>query len=269
MKKLLLLLVFFSNFSMPRLLNAAYNQTDITTDIAAMTTEQFFDLIDQMDNQLISKKILDSRTAGMQDRAIIQMLTSDPNTATLLKEALERQSAQYSKEKKRTILKYILGATAIAAVLGFSWFIYKKCNNVTPPNNTQPPTHLSNPLITDLSWGKIQVQHVDGSLHTYENKTCDCKISPSGSRVWNWKDTDTHHNPGVQPADVTELLTDADIIIITRGMDGILQVKPETIAYLNAHNKQAIVQLTRDAVKTYNQLAKEGKRVAGVFHSTC
>lgn len=137
--------------------------------------------------------------------------------------------------------------------------------------------------ITHISWGKIEVLHTDGSSHRYEkqpgavNSFCDCKVSThNGSWAWDWnineintKKIPTRHRPGIQPADVETLITNADIIILSRGMDGILEVHPETITFLELHKKQIIIEKTPQAVQAFNKLSKEGKKVAGVFHSTC
>jgi hypothetical protein len=122
-----------------------------------------------------------------------------------------------------------------------------------------------NSIITHSSWGKTTVKHPDGSLHHYE----DVKIWPTGSRAWDWKENNTHHVPGIQIGDVTELLDKADIIILTRGMDEVLQVPQETIDYVKDNNKTVHVLRTQDAVILFNKLSQEGKKVAGVFHSTC
>jgi len=122
-----------------------------------------------------------------------------------------------------------------------------------------------NSIITHSSWGKTTVQHPDGSVHNYE----DVKIWPTGSRAWDWKEHNTHHVPGTQIADVQELLDKADIIILTRGMDEVLQVPQVTIDYVKDNNKIVHVLRTQDAVILFNQLSKEGKKVAGLFHSTC
>lgn len=120
------------------------------------------------------------------------------------------------------------------------------------------------PLITSFSWGKTIVSYKD-QVTTYE----DCKIYPTGCHEWDWKKTNTHHVPGIQIADVEDIATTADIIILTRGVDGVLQIKPETIQYLEDRGKSVITLKTRQAVKKYNSLVKKGKRVAIVLHSTC
>lgn len=52
-------------------------------------------------------------------------------------------------------------------------------------------------------------------------------------------------------------------------MDLVLQVKPETIDYLKSIGKEYHMGETKEMVALYNKLVKEGKRVGGVFHSTC
>ncbi len=120
---------------------------------------------------------------------------------------------------------------------------------------------IVSPRITSLSWGQIKID--DGS--TYR----DAKLFPGGSREWNWRETGTHHSPGIQPADVQELLDHgAQIIILTRGMNQQLQVKAETLKNLNQIGVRYHVLQTEKAVRLYNDL-QEQMPVGGLFHSTC
>lgn len=121
------------------------------------------------------------------------------------------------------------------------------------------------PYIEHFSWGKVTVRHADGSLHTYQ----DCKVTPVGSKKWDWRETDTHHRPGIQIADVKDIAQTAHIIILTRGVDLVLQTKPETIDYLKGLGKEVHVEQTEKAIELYNKLVKEGKKVAIIIHSTC
>jgi hypothetical protein len=116
-----------------------------------------------------------------------------------------------------------------------------------------------------VSWGTMQVIHEDGSVHNYK----DCKVFPSGSKPWDWRQTGTKHVPGIQVSDIEELIDQADIIILSRGVQGVLQTKPDTIAYLKNKGKEYYIELTEEAVNLYNNLTKSGKRVAALFHSTC
>uniref|UniRef100_T1E749 Mth938 domain-containing protein n=1 Tax=Crotalus horridus TaxID=35024 RepID=T1E749_CROHD len=122
---------------------------------------------------------------------------------------------------------------------------------------------MSSPEIASLSWGRMTVR---GCPTTYK----DCKVWPGGSRTWDWRETGTEHIPGVQPADVKEVLEkDVKTLVIGRGMSEALQVPPATVEYLRKHGIDVMVLQTEQAVKEYNILASQGVRVGGVFHSTC
>ncbi|XP_007444857.3 mth938 domain-containing protein, partial [Python bivittatus] len=80
----------------------------------------------------------------------------------------------------------------------------------------------------------------------------------------------TQHVPGVQPADVEEVLQKGvKTLVIGRGMSEALQVPSATVEYLKKHGIDVMVLQTEKAVKEYNILASQGARVGGVFHSTC
>jgi len=120
-------------------------------------------------------------------------------------------------------------------------------------------------LITDLSWGEIEV-----TLKGKTNHFRDCKLWPGGAKEWDWNETGTQHSPGIQVADLEDVLRkDVDVLILSRGQNKRLQVKKETEEYLRERDVDYHVAETREAVKLFNQLAKKGKRVGGLFHTTC
>jgi hypothetical protein len=97
----------------------------------------------------------------------------------------------------------------------------------------------------------------------------DFKLYPGGGRDWDWTETNTHHVPGIQPADVEELLAHgSQVIVLTRGMHLVLQTCPETLEFLKGKGIPVHVEETRAAVELYNRLA-ETEAVGGLFHSTC
>jgi len=97
----------------------------------------------------------------------------------------------------------------------------------------------------------------------------DFKLYPGGGREWDWSETGTRHVPGIQLADVAELLTHgATAVVLSQGIDQQLHVDPATMAYLHECGVQVHVLETREAVKIYNELA-ERVPVGGLFHSTC
>jgi hypothetical protein len=97
----------------------------------------------------------------------------------------------------------------------------------------------------------------------------DYKLYPGGGRAWDWSETGTAHVPGIQPADVEELLAHgATTVLLSQGMDRVLQVGPDVVRYLEERSIVVHVAETREAVRLYNDLV-EGTAVGGLFHSTC
>jgi len=123
----------------------------------------------------------------------------------------------------------------------------------------------NNVLIKNLSWGKIELK-VNGDTVSFR----DCKIWPGGAREWDWDETGTSHSPGIQVADIEEFLDkDVEIIILTRGQQSRLQVMKETQIYLDRADITYYIEDTNQAVDHFNELSRAGKRVGGVFHTTC
>jgi hypothetical protein len=123
------------------------------------------------------------------------------------------------------------------------------------------PGDNRSPRITHISWGRMEVECVGSGR--------DFKLYPGGGREWDWKETDTHHVPGILPADVLELLEHgSEVVILTRGMHLILQTSPEAIQLLEEKGIPFYIEETNAAVALYNKLA-ETKLVGGLFHSTC
>ncbi|CAL8363086.1 unnamed protein product [Merluccius merluccius] len=78
------------------------------------------------------------------------------------------------------------------------------------------------------------------------------------------------HHPGVQPADVEEVLSrGVDTLVIGSGMNEMLQVQTSTLDLLRQKGVVVKVLQTEKAVAEYNDLVGRGARVGGVFHSTC
>jgi hypothetical protein len=97
----------------------------------------------------------------------------------------------------------------------------------------------------------------------------DFKLYPGGGREWDWRETGTQHDPGIQPADVEELLANgANVVILSRGMQLALKTSPETLEMLRQRGISVYVKETKEAAEIYNRLA-EKNAVGGLFHSTC
>jgi hypothetical protein len=97
----------------------------------------------------------------------------------------------------------------------------------------------------------------------------DFKLYPGGGRAWDWNETATHHSPGIQPADVTELIErGCRVVVLSQGMEKSLGLCPDTLRILRERRIPVHVAETREAVRIYNELAR-GHPVGGLFHTTC
>ncbi len=118
------------------------------------------------------------------------------------------------------------------------------------------------PKIIRISWGRIEVE---GNEKPFR----DVKLYPGGGREWDWSETGTEHVPGIQPADVEELIgKGAKEVILSKGMYERLRVCPETLELLKDRNIPTYVLQTEDAVRLYNKLRND-RSVGGLFHTTC
>ncbi len=123
------------------------------------------------------------------------------------------------------------------------------------------PVAERSPRILRLAWGQIEV---DG-----HKPFKDAKIFPGGAREWDWGETGTRHVPGIQPADIQELIDHgAKIVVLSKGIWSRLRVCPETLVVLAKCGIDVEVLQTEAAVERFNVL-RETVPVGGLFHSTC
>ena len=118
-------------------------------------------------------------------------------------------------------------------------------------------------------------------------------VGPKGSKTWDWRITGTEHDPGIQVADLNipighqKFIDTVDIVILSLGMHKVLRVADETkdfleskgIAFWSTDNdtkdilaingKGYCMLQTEKAVKLYNELLEQGKKVGILIHSTC
>lgn len=125
------------------------------------------------------------------------------------------------------------------------------------------PEAPSSPRIRDVSWGRIEVEEPRDSYK-------DAKLFPGGCRAWDWNETGTDHVPGIQTADVRELVEKgATAVVLSRGMHERLRVRDETLRWLDERGVETRVAQTEEAVRIYNRLRDEETPVGGLFHTTC
>ncbi len=116
------------------------------------------------------------------------------------------------------------------------------------------------PSVTKLEWGVVETS--DG--HMYK----DCIVTWQDSNVWNWKLDGTRHESGITPKAVRPVL-DADLIILSQGVQKRLHIAPQTIALLEDNQKEYTILPTKKAVELFNTAMEEGKHAALLLHSTC
>jgi hypothetical protein len=120
----------------------------------------------------------------------------------------------------------------------------------------------NSPRVTHLSWGHLEVEGVDGSFK-------DAMLFPGGARAWDWNETGTNHEPGIQPADIEELLEHgASAVVLSKGFNERLRVTPDALRMLEDRGVSAHVRQTEEAIQLYNEL-RETERVGALIHSTC
>jgi hypothetical protein len=116
------------------------------------------------------------------------------------------------------------------------------------------------PRITRLSWGRLETESGDFK---------DVKLYPGGAEEWDWNETGTSHDPGIQPADVERLLErGSTVVILSRGFHERLGVAPETLSMLEKREIPAHVVQTEEAARLYEAL-RETEKVGALIHSTC
>ncbi len=120
----------------------------------------------------------------------------------------------------------------------------------------------SSPSIEHISWGHMEVAGIGVGK--------DFKLWPGGGREWDWRETGTHHIPGIQPADIQELLDHgSQTVVLSRGMLLMLHTCQETLEMLKERHIKVHVAETQAAARVYNGLAANREAVGGLFHSTC
>lgn len=118
------------------------------------------------------------------------------------------------------------------------------------------------PIVTRLAWGEMAIEALGMGR--------DFKLFPGGGRPWDWSETNTHHWPGIQVTDVSELLAyGSEVVVLSRGMQSMLHTCPDVFEFLYSKGIAVHVAETESAVKVYNALASNGSKVGGLFHSTC
>jgi hypothetical protein len=107
-----------------------------------------------------------------------------------------------------------------------------------------------------------------GRLIRIEGRNYQSDVKIIGDEVRpNWWRQAGHR---LDQADISDILENRpDILVVGTGYAGMLQV-PDTIRKALANQGiHMLVEKTGSAVRAFNRLHKEGRKVAGAFHLTC
>jgi hypothetical protein len=157
-----------------------------------------------------------------------------------------------------------LAALSIFSVCVGYKILKSTMNNIDKPKQKLLINYNNNPLITHFEWGQVKVNH-NGIVEQFK----DCKISPNGPQHWNWKQCGTQHDPGITIKALDSIIDDCDTIILSRGVDLVLQIPQGTIDHIKKQGKKVETLQSEEAYKRYNQLVNEREKVGILLHSTC
>lgn len=113
--------------------------------------------------------------------------------------------------------------------------------------------------VDSYSFGRIVINGRE-----YRN---DVIISKDGIINPKWWRKEGHN---VHPEDIGEILNASpEIVVFGTGSSGVMRVSGEVIRSLKEKGIEVIQQLTKEAVRTFNEMAREGRKVVLAAHLTC
>ena len=120
---------------------------------------------------------------------------------------------------------------------------------------------LAPPEITGQGWGWITA---DG------RRFKDVMLWPGGARAWDWRDSGTDHQAGVQATDVASLLDHgARHVVLSSGRQERLRIHDDAVALLEERGIAYDVLPTGEAIDRYERLRAGGAAVGALIHTTC
>jgi hypothetical protein len=112
--------------------------------------------------------------------------------------------------------------------------------------------------IDSYNFGSIVI---DGETYTEDIIVSANKLIP------NWWREEGH---SLSIKDIQGIIDQkCDTLVIGIGFSGAMSVPLETKKHIKSLGIELITQKTSEAVKTYNKLLEEGRKVIGAFHLTC
>lgn len=118
--------------------------------------------------------------------------------------------------------------------------------------------------VTKMVWGEVQTS--DGSK--WKDAIISFNQGQPSVRSWDWTADGTRHNPGITVTALQHIMN-CDVIILSQGYHHALNVTPAALSVLKNSGKQYYIMQSEEAVQNYNALAKKGKSVGILLHTTC
>lgn len=113
-------------------------------------------------------------------------------------------------------------------------------------------------MIENYAFGKIVI---NGLIYRDDIKIVQ------GHVVTDWWRRKAHE---VNREDITDILAAGpDMLVIGKGNPGLMRVAPELKEHLKKMGIRLIEEKTRQAVKTFERMYRDGQKVAAGFHLTC
>jgi hypothetical protein len=102
---------------------------------------------------------------------------------------------------------------------------------------------------------------------TIDGKTYNHDLILFDEKAIDWWRKEGHV---VDIEDLKNLPNSFEVLVIGSGASGMCKVPDKTIDYIKKDlNAELVIEMTGDAVKTYNKLVDDSKKVVGAFHLTC
>lgn len=119
--------------------------------------------------------------------------------------------------------------------------------------------------IESFEWGRFVI---NGKVHSEDGEGVGKDICIIDGEVTPW---DARHGHRLNPNMVDCVLRSGiEILVIGNGVYGRIKVRDKTVRKVKDDGvNQVLVEKTQDACKVFNQLFREGKRVALLAHGTC
>lgn len=111
-------------------------------------------------------------------------------------------------------------------------------------------------MIDSYSFGNIMI---NGKEYTND-------VIIIGSNIIGWWRQEGHF---AQVPDFKGIPDGIEILVIGTGASGMMKVAGEVIEHFRKKKIKIIMEMSGAAVKAFNKLTKEKKKVVGAFHLTC